>query len=386
MKQFLLFIFLSVHPFFLNAQADSAIATPPAISFSGFSEIYYTYDFSNPDDHNRPGFIYSHNRHNEINLNLGYARLAYVSERARAGFALMAGTYSNANLSAEPGVFKNIYEANAGVKLSKNKNLWVDAGVFPSHIGFESAHAPSCWTLTRSILAENSPYYESGAKLTFITDNSKWLLCGLILNGWQRMQRVNGNNMPAFGTQVSFTPSEKITLNSSTFIGNDKPDTLKQMRYFHDFYGIFQLHSKLSAIIGFDFGAEQKSKDTTAYNIWYSPVLILKIHASDKFSIGIRGEYYSDENGTIIFSGYKTDDKGMPVTDPSGMPVTNVFQTLGYSLNFDYAISDNVLWRMEGRGFSSKDKIFISSESYANGTRKTTNENYFVTTSLAITF
>lgn len=362
MKNSAMFTFLSILSFFSLAQTDSVTVIPPKISFSGFSEIYYTYDMNNPDDHNRPGFIYSHNRHNEINLNMGFAKVAFESDKARANFALMAGTYSNANLSAEPGVFKNIYEANAGVKLSKNKNLWADAGVFSSHIGFESAHAPSCWTLTRSILAENSPYYESGAKLTLITDNGKLLLSGLVLNGWQRMQRVNGNHTPAFGTQVSFSPNDKITLNSSTFSGNDKPDTLKQMRYFHDFYGIFKLHSKLSAILGFDFGAEQKGKDSATFNNWYSPILILKIHATDKFSIGLRGEYYSDEKGVIIATG-----------TPNG------FQTMGYSLNFDYAVKENVIWRMEGRGFSSKDKIFLD-----NGWLS--NENYFVTTSLAVSF
>ena len=29
--------------------------------------------------------------------------------------------------------------------------------------------------LTRSLVAENSPYFESGAKLTYITRNNKWL-------------------------------------------------------------------------------------------------------------------------------------------------------------------------------------------------------------------
>ena len=39
-------------------------------SFSGYVEAYYQYDFNKPADNNRPGFIYSHNRHNEFNLTL----------------------------------------------------------------------------------------------------------------------------------------------------------------------------------------------------------------------------------------------------------------------------------------------------------------------------
>ena len=33
------------------------------------------------------------------------------------------------------------------LKLAKKKNLWIDAGILPSHIGFESAVSKDCWTL-----------------------------------------------------------------------------------------------------------------------------------------------------------------------------------------------------------------------------------------------
>lgn len=133
-----------------------------ALTISGYLETYYSYDFANPSNHARQPFVYSYNRHNEFNLNLGFIKLAYNTDKARANIALMAGTYSNDNLSAEPGVLKNIFEANAGFKISKNKNLWVDAGIFASHIGFESAIGKDCWNLTRSILADNSPYLKVG--------------------------------------------------------------------------------------------------------------------------------------------------------------------------------------------------------------------------------
>jgi len=332
------------------------------LKISGYLETYYTYDFGNPDNHTRPGFVYSHNRHNELNLNLGFLKAAYSAKNVRANLALMAGTYPNANLAAEPGVLKNIFEANAGVKISKKKNLWIDAGIFASHIGFESAIGKDCWNLTRSILADNSPYYETGAKISYTSDNEKWFISALILNGWQRIQRVDGNNMPGFGHQLTFKPSSKVTLNSSSFVGSDSPDSTRQMRYFHNFFGQFQVSEKFGLILGFDAGAQQKSKGSSDYNAWYSPVLILKYSPTGKISIAARGEYYSDANGVIIATG-----------TPNG------FQTIGYSLNFDYAIRDNVMWRIEGRGFTSKDDIFVENGSPSNA-------NYFVTTALAISF
>jgi hypothetical protein len=342
-----------------KAQKDSIQS---GLSFSGYAELYYTYDFNKPQDHNRPNFAYSYSRHNETTLNLGFIKASYQKENIRANLALMAGTYANANLAAEAGVFKNIFEANAGVKLSKKNNLWLDAGIFASHIGFESAIGKDCWNLTRSILADNSPYYESGVKLSYTADNGKWFLSALLLNGWQRIQRVDGNNSPAFGHQLIYKPTDKITLNSSSFIGNDKPDTAKQMRYFHNLYGQFQITNRLGLITGFDIGAEQKTKGSSQYNSWYSPVLIMKYSIDTKTNLAARVEYYNDKNGVIISSG-----------TPSG------FKTWGYSINYDYLLSSNAVWRIEARGFSSKDQVFVKNA-------QPISTNFFMSTSIAIAF
>lgn len=335
---------------------------PSLFSLNGFLDTYYVYDFNRPENSVRPAFIYSHNRHNEVNLNLGFVKVGYNAEAVRANLALMAGTYANANLAAEPGVLKSIYEANAGVKISGNKDLWIDAGIFSSHIGFESAHSPSCWTLTRSILADNTPYYEAGAKITYTSDNGKWLLSGLVLNGWQRIQRVEGNSLPSFGTQVTYKPNSAVTLNSSTFIGTDKPDSARQMRFFHNFYGIFQVSEKMGLIVGFDYGVEEESPETHSTNPWLTPVIIARLVLNEKTVIAVRGEYYGDEKGVVITTGTE-----------------NGFKTTGLSANFDYQIASCALWRFEVRNLTSRDKIFVRGEELSKS-------NTYVTTSLAISF
>lgn len=332
------------------------------VKISGYLETYYTYDFGNPADHNRPSFNYSYNRHNEMNLNIGYIKAGYETENTRANLALMTGTYANANMSAEEGVMKNIYEANIGFRLSDSANIWIDAGVFSSHIGFESARGADCWTLTRSILADNSPYFETGAKITYITADNEWLFSALVLNGWQRIRRVDGNNTPAFGHQITYKPNDNLTLNSSSFIGNDMPDSTSKMRYFHDFFGQIQVTESLGMIFGFDCGAQQSKIGSDEYDIWYSPILVAKYSLSDKVDIATRLEYYSDENQVIIATG-----------TPSG------FQTFGYSLNLDYNIQQNVKLRFEGRNLNSKDKIFAMNN-------EPSNLNYFFTTSLSMSF
>ncbi|MBP6416371.1 MAG: porin [Chitinophagaceae bacterium] len=333
-----------------------------SLTISGYAEAYYQYDFNKPSDNNRPGFIYSHNRHNEFNLNLGFIKANYTAARVRANLALAAGTYMNANYAAEPGVLKNIYEANAGVKLSKNKNLWLDAGIMPSHIGFESAVSKDCWNMTRSILADNSPYFEAGAKITYTSHNGKWLVSGMALNGWQRITRVNGNSLMSWGTQIQYKPSDKFLLNYSTFIGTDKPDSARLSRLFHNIYGIFNVTDKFGITAGFDIGTEEKFPGSDDKNTWYSPVLILKYTFHNKWAIAVRGEYYSDEDGVVIATG-----------------TLNGFKTTGFSLNIDYSPMKNFVVRLEARNLSSKDEIFIKPSGI-------TNNNTFITSSIAVSF
>lgn len=358
MKNLFLITSLLLSNLFL-AQNDT-IKKP--LSINAYGEVYYSYDFGNPQNHTKPGFMYSHNRHNEFTVNLALIKASYQTENLRSNLALAAGTYMNANYSSETGVLKNIYEANVGVKLSKTKDIWIDAGIMPSHIGWESAIGKDNWTLTRSMAAENSPYFETGAKLSYTTDNGKWYMAVVALNGWQRIERVEGNNTIGFGHQLTYKLNDKVSLNSSSFIGNDKPDSIRQRRYFHNLYGTFQINPKWGIIAGFDIGAEQKEKNSKQYNTWYTPVLIAKYQATEKSNISARVEYYSDKNGVMV----STDTQ-------------NGFQTWGYSLNYDYQVTKNLVWRIEGKGFSSKDKVFMKNN-------ETLNSNYCLTTSFAINF
>ncbi|TLV02102.1 porin [Dyadobacter luticola] len=344
--------------------AQDSTETKSPFTISGYLEAYYSYNFSRPVNNTAPGFLYNFNRTGEANLNLGLVKANYNTDRVRANLAFAAGTYVNANYAAEPGVLKNIFEANIGVKLSQNSNLWLDAGIMPSHIGFESAIGKDNWTLTRSLVAENTPYFESGVKLGFTTKDEKLYLSAMYLNGWQRIQRVDGNTTPAFGTQVTFKPSSVITLNYSTFIGNDKPDSLRQMRYYHNFYGIFQLAEKFGVTLGFDYGMEQKSKGSSSYNKWFVPVIVARYTISPKLNVAARGEYFQDKNGVIIATG-----------------TNNGFQTFGYSANIDYAIFPNVLWRVEARNLSSKDRIFAQRSDAGFD-----KNNVFLTSSLSLAF
>lgn len=353
---FIICIFFLTLP--LHSQTDS-LNKP--FHFSGYVEGYYSYDFADPADHLKPPFLYSFNRHNEPNINLALLQANFASSHFRANAGLMAGTYSKYNLAAEPDILQHVYELNMGVKLGP-KSLWLDAGVMSSHLGFESAIGKDCWSLTRSIMAENSPYYETGVKLGYDTDNGKWYAAMLVLVGWQRMKPVEQNSLPSFGTQVQYKPNSRLIVNSSSFIGTDKPDSARKMRYFHDLYAIYQLNPKLGIQAAFDIGTEQKQKGSSSYNTWYTWVAGLRYKWSKMIATGFRMEYYEDRNNVIVQS--ETGD---------------TMQLFGGSVNIDLMFLKNFLWRTEYRFFSGPGEQFYKDGMMVQG-------NQAFTTSLAFYF
>lgn len=340
---------------------DSTWQQKPNVNISGYIDVFYAYDFNKPATSFRQPFFFQYNRHNEFDLNLGYVQFEVSQTKYRANVALQAGTYANDNYANEPGVLKNISQANIGLSLNKMNNLWIDAGIISSHIGFETVTSIDNWNLSRSIPAELSPYYLTGAKLTY-NPNKKLELGGLICNGWQHIRKVQGNSLLSYGTQVKYTASENLLLNWSTFIGTDDPDSTRRMRFFNNFYGQFFNEKRLNFIAGFDMGFQQHSKGSNTYDHWLSPILIARYKLTTKFYAGARAEYYQDKTGIIIYTG-----------TPNGFTIS------GCSLNLDYKPVSNIACRIEGRWLNSVDKIFVI-DNHAKAT------DFFMVASVSIRF
>jgi hypothetical protein len=262
----------------------------------------------------------------------------YSSDRFRANVGLMAGTYSTYNLAQEPELLRHIYEANLGFRIAKG--LWLDAGVLPSHIGMESAIGKDCYSLTRSIMADNSPYFESGARVSYT--RGKWYAAFLLLNGWQRIRPLQDNSLPSFGHQLQFRPNDKLTLNSSSFVGTDKPDADRRMRYFHNFYALYAASSKLDLQFAFDIGAEQQMKGSNSYHSWTALVGGLRYKPNARFWLGTVIEYYADKGGVLT-----TTDTGLPL------------QTFGFSETADLHINKYLQWRLEWRWLQGRNGIYL---------------------------
>jgi hypothetical protein len=336
------------------APADTAAAASSPWTFYGYVEAYFGYDFNNAPSHQRPAFLYSHNRQNEFALNHGLVGASYQDAQVRAALALQAGTYVEANYAAESPVMQHVYEAYAGFR--PLRNTWLDVGIFTSHLGFESAISKDNWTLTRSIMAENAPYFQSGARFTVET-SPKLTLTALVLNGWQNIRENNRGK--AVGTQVQWKPSAKWLLNSSTFLGNEQPaDSARRLRYFHDFYVTYAATKSLSLAAVFDIGQQQapaRKADT-----WHAGSAFVRYAFAPRWTAAARAEYYYAAHGVVIAA------LSPSALDPS-------FLVRGASLNLDYAPTSKVLVRLEGRALRARQALFtdvaqLPTRTYGNAT------------------
>jgi hypothetical protein len=127
-----------------------------------FIDLYYGFDFKKSEEKKRLPFLYNHTRNDGPSINLALVQVAYESKRFRGKLGLQKGTYPQDNYNEEPKVLRWLNQANIGFAFNKSKTLWLDAGLMPSHIGFENAVSTKNPTLSRSLIAENSPYFLTG--------------------------------------------------------------------------------------------------------------------------------------------------------------------------------------------------------------------------------
>lgn len=336
---------MTLYPVTVLADSATEAAKPDpdklTVDFGGFIDSYYGYDFNNPQLLDR-AFTTQPARHNEFNINLAYLDARISADRVRGRLALQAGTSVQANYAGEattgsisgPTLARHLQEAFAGYRV--NNRLWIDAGVFLSHIGLESWVSKENWTYTRSLVADFSPYFETGVKATYEW-NDKLTTQLLVLNGWQSISENNGSK--SLGLQIALNPTDRLALTYNNLLGNEAGS---RRRFFNDFIGKLTLTDKFAVAASYDVGWQQ-SVDKTANTLWQGYAIFAHYQVAPKFALTLRGEQYFDGNQVLVTTN-----------------TANGFQTTSASLNADLTLHKNVMWRNEVRGYWSRDPVFPS--------------------------
>ncbi|MCC6246081.1 MAG: porin [Gemmatimonadaceae bacterium] len=360
----------------LVAQATRSDSTP-VVRIGAFVDGYFAWDMGQPRTRDRSfvggaPFTTQPARHNEFNINLAYADITVDAPTYRGRFALQAGTSVQANYSGEvtvgevsgPTLSRMIQEASVGVALTDK--LWIDGGIFYSHVGMESWVSRDNLTYTRSLVADYSPYYQSGVKATW-TPTSRFVAQVHVINGWQNISETNDGK--AAGARLDYLPSSRTTLSAYNLVS----DELRGR--FRTFQGVGAKHSMGSVTLmgQVDAGTQSRSTVGSGTAAWYGWTAIARVQHRPHVALVVRAEGYHDPDQIIVSTG--RSGVGSPRDDNPAL------RALGVSLGVDLSRAKRALWRSELRGWHNRLPVFPR----AVGDRASEFSAVAVT-SLAVTF
>ena len=282
-------------------------------------------------------------------LNIVQLTANYTAERMRAVATLH---YGDLPTSAWSPVYNMIQEANVGIRLTKK--IWVDAGLFKTHIGTEGLLPKDNLASSLSIITFYEPWWQAGVKISY-TPNDKLLLCLHVLNGYNTF--VENNSSKSLGITLAYALGDKGSIGYYNLVGEESPDSSKinHLRFLNNLVFNYQLTPKFKISAGADYITQQNSCITDSLGNGanktasiYSGILTLKYQLKPKFGIYARGEIFSDKNGFLTGTITNTDGK------QTGYVVN------GATLGFEFKPMDNAFIRLEGRDLimDSKQKIF----------------------------
>lgn len=288
-----------------TSSAEAAPAPSPTETLAARLKVeagvdaYYGFNFTRPTDAASfiPGTGTSGKRHNEFSVNL--ATLGASLEPAPVGFRLLLGYGTGMEVlhagepvgtAAGPTVWRFVQQASASFARGP---LTLEAGIYPSHIGFESLPSQLNWTYTRSWMGELSPYYQSGLKGTWRFSDA-WSAQLHLINGWQNIGE--NNHGKALGTQVAYA-GERLSASFNTFIGEEGSEDTDGLRLFGDGVATYRVTDAFSLAFTADVGTQRIPGADAA--LWYAAGLNARVQLSEPVALAARAEFYKDRDGLI---------------------------------------------------------------------------------------
>ncbi len=225
----------------LTLLALPALADEPAIKVGATLELNYTYNNNAPGrDNSAVGYTGAPGNRNGYYFNrkdsqfaVNFAELSLTKEatmKSRTGFALRildgeaakllasntepGSTQSAARTRAEGNIVSqsavNFYEASVRSLLSEK--LTLDAGIFPTWVGYETIPTGTSNFFSKSFhFGQYQPFYHGGVKATYVND-AQTSVTGAIVNNFNGTDRSTRGRDLGLGFQIARTVGSSTKL------------------------------------------------------------------------------------------------------------------------------------------------------------------------------
>lgn len=278
-------------------------------------------------------------RKNEFNINTAQFSLSVNADWYRAKTTFAYGIIPRQSWSAS---YLPVQEANAGVKIVDG--LWLDAGLFLTHVGGESLLPKYNWLSSLTLATMYEPFFQSGVKLSYKPmDQLEAQLH--VLNGYGIFDDNNADK--TVGYLLSYTPHPSFNATIDGTIGNEQPaGTPAALRIYNNLNATFQPNDSLAFKGQVDFATQAGSASP-----YLSGLLAAKYSFTPKLSLSLRGEYIND----------------------SAKMLTAGLMGYGATAGLEFKPTDNSYIRLEGRqlmlGTDDANKMFTDASKAKTGNR-----------------
>lgn len=278
--------------FFINLTAQEE---KPTISFSAYTDVYYSYFTNEMEPNALQPFTTVSPRSERFGLNVAQLGTGYNSINVRANLTLHWGDIAQATWSEE---FRNVQEANVGFRMVEH--WWFDAGFFRTHIGTESFLPKNNFLSSTAVATYNEPFYQAGARIAY-EGSDQYYIEFWALNGYNRFTDINDSK--SLGLLFSYTISENTSLTYTNLLGNEAPENVdfRQYRIYQNLYLNTTLNESFLLTLGGDLGIQSNSRlpDFEETAVMFNALATLRYRFSKQWSMTGRAEIFNDSNGFI---------------------------------------------------------------------------------------
>jgi len=337
------FSFAVAIPAFSQDATEKKEEEKPKITMSGYIDSYILHAFNNP----KSGTLMGNSAANggfpvgrafdrlndQFALGLVQTKFSYSDKKSDLVIDLTfgpnaeLGNFGNTKGSTNLWIPGNNYQSqligtSAAIKQAyftyrATDKLSFTVGQFGTHIGYEVIDAPINYNYSLSNLFNNGPFYHIGMKASYTFSDKAILMAGLV-NNWDNL--FDNNSQKSFVSQLYLKPKEGFNVYLN-YIGGYGDDTYlttvatssgnafleNYTRNLFDLTTGYQVTTKfylgLNAAYGFyNFKATGADGDAikAAYGSnkpsWGGVALYSNYAISDVLGIGVRYEYFDDEN------------------------------------------------------------------------------------------
>lgn len=329
-------LFTAVNLFAQDSTTKPEEEKTSPFTFSGYVDTYLFGNFNSPKSKSNLGASgYERafdQRVGQFQLGLAQTKMSYTSDKVDAVIDLTFGNHGDLGnygnvlgrvlIDGKGATGTALAIKQAYLTWKATDKLSITAGQFGTHIGYEVIDAPVNFNYSLSNLFNNGPFYHTGLKATIATSEKSSFTVGLV-NG---IDSKDDNNSK-LGTMAQFfvAPAEGWNLYVN-WLGTDEGVGQKSYYSIFDLTTSYQITEKFLLGVNAAYGTQDKKS-------WGGAAVYAQQALSDKFTLGIRYEYFDNKSGV----------RALLNRAGAGTSVNS------FTLTGNVTISDNLLFKPEFR-------------------------------------